>query len=98
MYAEIEEIDEHLAKRDAGNEAAGYHAFVKMRHLWPKLKQALGDGDALAQKLRRVHDDPAYKARWMCAHLHLGSYEGPTYAEELANFERHFQQEQKAED
>lgn len=43
---------------------------------------------ALAAKLRAIHDDPKYKAVWVTAQLHSGSYSGPQYGKELAALEK----------
>mgnify|MGYP003577201455 CR=1 FL=1 len=34
-------------------------------------------------QLDLVHNDETYKGVWMIAHLHLGQYSGPKYADEL---------------
>lgn len=38
---------------------------------------------ALVEKLRAIHDDPAYQSVWTISQLHAGPYRGPTYVSEL---------------
>jgi hypothetical protein len=41
----------------------------------------------LADQLKVVHDDNAYRGVWLCAEIHSGPYVGPTYTGELKALE-----------
>ena len=43
---------------------------------------------ALRDKLKAIHDDPAFKSVWVVNQLHTGPYQGPTYTAELAELDR----------
>lgn len=42
---------------------------------------------ALRDKLKAIHDDPAFKSVWVVNQLHTGPYRGPTYTAELAELD-----------
>jgi hypothetical protein len=43
---------------------------------------------ALRDKLKAIHDDPAFASVWIINQLHAGPYNGPTYTTELAALDR----------
>lgn len=53
----MKSIDDLLAKRNAGNDAAGYQAFVLMQKAWPMLK---AENDRLRAALNFIGGFEAY--------------------------------------
>jgi hypothetical protein len=57
---------------------------VSESHL-PRIEAA---ARALRDKLKAIHDDPAFKSVWVVNQLHTGPYNGPTYTAELAELDK----------